>query len=77
MVTEQQAAHPDPAGVVIIGGCGRVGLPFGVALASRGRSVRLYDINTAAVQAVNAGRMPFTEEEVKTALDLLKKKVKK
>ena len=62
MVTEQQAAHPDPAGVVIIGGCGRVGLPFGVALASRGRSVRLYDINAAAVQAVNAGRMPFTEE---------------
>jgi UDP-N-acetyl-D-mannosaminuronic acid dehydrogenase len=62
MVTERQAAHPDPADVVIIGGCGRVGLPFGVALASRGRSVRLYDINAAAVHAVNAGQMPFTEE---------------
>ena len=61
MVTEQQAAHLGPADVVIIGGCGRVGLPFGVALASRGRSVRLYDMNAAAVQTVNAGRMPFTE----------------
>jgi UDP-N-acetyl-D-mannosaminuronic acid dehydrogenase len=62
MVTEQQAAHLDLADVVIIGGCGRVGLPLGVALASRSRSVRLYDINAAAVQTVNAGRMPFTEE---------------
>ena len=62
MVTEQQTARMYPADVVIIGGCGRVGLPFGVALASRGRSVRLYDVNAAAVQTVNAGLMPFTEE---------------
>jgi UDP-N-acetyl-D-mannosaminuronic acid dehydrogenase len=48
--------------VVVIGGCGRVGLPLGVALASRGLSVTLYDINTAAVEVVNTGRMPFTEE---------------
>jgi UDP-N-acetyl-D-mannosaminuronic acid dehydrogenase len=50
------------ADVVIIGGCGRVGLPFGIALASRGLSVRLYDINAAAVDMVNSGRMPFTED---------------
>lgn len=48
--------------VVIIGGCGRVGLPLGIALASRGLSVVLYDINAAAVETVNAGRMPFAEE---------------
>ena len=34
--------------VVIIGGCGRVGLPLGIAMASRGLQVALYDINAAA-----------------------------
>jgi UDP-N-acetyl-D-mannosaminuronic acid dehydrogenase len=48
--------------VVIIGGCGRVGLPLGVALASRGLSVVLYDINAAAVATVNRGVLPFAEE---------------
>jgi UDP-N-acetyl-D-mannosaminuronic acid dehydrogenase len=47
---------------VIVGGCGRVGLPLGVALASRGLSVILYDLNAAAVDTVNAGRVPFAEE---------------
>lgn len=50
------------ADVVIVGGCGRVGLPLGLALASRGLSVVLYDINPEAVEAVNASRMPFAEE---------------
>jgi UDP-N-acetyl-D-mannosaminuronic acid dehydrogenase len=49
------------ADVVIIGGCGRVGLPLGLALASRGLSVVLYDLDQEAVEAVNAARMPFTE----------------
>ncbi|HET6214046.1 MAG TPA: nucleotide sugar dehydrogenase [Micromonosporaceae bacterium] len=48
--------------VVIIGGCGRVGLPLGIALASRGLSVTLYDINEAATLVVNQGRLPFDEE---------------
>ena len=48
--------------VVIVGGCGRVGLPLGLALASRGLSVVLYDLNAAAVEQVNASRMPFAEE---------------
>jgi len=48
--------------VVIIGGCGRVGLPLGIALASRGLSVALYDINAAAVQTVASGALPFAEE---------------
>ena len=52
----------ETAGVVIIGGCGRVGLPFGIALASRGVTVRLYDLNETAVRTVNGGRMPFTED---------------
>ena len=48
--------------VVIIGGCGRVGLPLGIAMASRGLQVTLYDINAAAVAVVNEGRLPFDEE---------------
>jgi UDP-N-acetyl-D-mannosaminuronic acid dehydrogenase len=47
---------------VIFGGCGHVGLPLGIAFASRGRNVALYDVNAAAVEMVNAGRMPFREQ---------------
>ncbi len=50
------------ADVVIVGGCGRVGLPLGIALASRGKTVRLYDINAAAVERVNTGQLPFAEQ---------------
>ncbi|HEX6681398.1 MAG TPA: nucleotide sugar dehydrogenase [Candidatus Limnocylindrales bacterium] len=48
--------------VVIIGGCGRVGLPLGIAMASRGLSVTLFDINAAAVENVNKGLLPFMED---------------
>jgi UDP-N-acetyl-D-mannosaminuronic acid dehydrogenase len=48
--------------VCVVGGCGRVGLPLGIALAARGRSVVLYDIDAAAVDLVNAGTLPFAEE---------------
>jgi UDP-N-acetyl-D-mannosaminuronic acid dehydrogenase len=61
MITEHEVVPRFPADVVIIGGCGRVGLPFGIALASRGLAVRLYDLNEAAVRTVNEGRMPFGE----------------
>jgi UDP-N-acetyl-D-mannosaminuronic acid dehydrogenase len=47
---------------VIIGGCGRVGLPLGIALASRGLKVVLHDINAAAVDVVNSGTLPFDED---------------
>ena len=53
---------------VIIGGCGRVGLPLGIALASRGLSVTLYDINAAAVATVNDGVLPFAEDGAAAAL---------
>jgi UDP-N-acetyl-D-mannosaminuronic acid dehydrogenase len=60
VLANEAAAHE--ADVVIIGGCGRVGLPLGIALASRGMSVCLYDINSASTEIVNAGRLPFAEE---------------
>ncbi|MBF9134481.1 nucleotide sugar dehydrogenase [Plantactinospora sp. S1510] len=47
--------------VCVVGGCGRVGLPLGIALASRGLSVVLYDIDAAAVDRVNSGVLPFAE----------------
>jgi UDP-N-acetyl-D-mannosaminuronic acid dehydrogenase len=48
--------------VTIIGGCGHVGLPLGVALASEGVDVTAYDTDADAVAIVNSGNMPFLEE---------------
>lgn len=48
--------------LVIVGGCGRVGLPLGLAFADRGLSVGLYDLNATAVATVSGGTMPFQED---------------
>ncbi len=48
--------------IVIIGGCGHVGLPLGIAFASKGLKVCLYDLNPSAVNMVNDCRMPFAEK---------------
>ncbi|HEU5336558.1 MAG TPA: nucleotide sugar dehydrogenase [Terriglobales bacterium] len=48
--------------IVIVGGCGHVGLPLGIVLAGKGQhDVSLLDIDAAKVEAINAGRMPFLE----------------
>jgi UDP-N-acetyl-D-mannosaminuronic acid dehydrogenase len=47
--------------VVVIGGCGHVGLPLAIAFADRGARVCVYDINPAAVAQVSSGCMPFDE----------------
>ena len=47
--------------VVVIGGCGHVGLPLALAFADRGARVGIYDVSEAAVATVNSGRMPFAE----------------
>ncbi|HUY09485.1 MAG TPA: nucleotide sugar dehydrogenase [Candidatus Dormibacteraeota bacterium] len=47
--------------VAVIGGCGHVGLPLGLAFAQRGLQTAAYDINQAAVDMVCAGAMPFDE----------------
>jgi len=47
--------------VVVIGGCGHVGLPLAVAFASRGLRVGIFDISETAVARVNAATMPFAE----------------
>jgi UDP-N-acetyl-D-mannosaminuronic acid dehydrogenase len=47
--------------VVIIGGCGHVGLPLAIVLAKEGLRVGIYDVSDAAVKTVNAGQLPFDE----------------
>ncbi len=48
--------------VVIVGGCGHVGLPLGLVFASRGVNVTLLDIDQGKVEKVNRGEMPFLEQ---------------
>ncbi|HKM53163.1 MAG TPA: nucleotide sugar dehydrogenase, partial [Isosphaeraceae bacterium] len=50
----------EPA-VCIVGGCGHVGLPLGIALADAGVQVTLLGIDQDRVRRVTAGRMPFLE----------------
>lgn len=50
-----------PIDVVVVGGCGRVGLPLALAFADRGLQVGIFDINEQAVQLVNDGQLPFDE----------------
>jgi UDP-N-acetyl-D-mannosaminuronic acid dehydrogenase len=57
-----------PYDVTIVGGCGRVGLPLGLAFAARGMQVALYDVRPDAVDSVNEGRMPFREPGAPEAL---------
>jgi len=47
--------------VVVVGGCGHVGLPLGLAFADRGLDVALYDVAESAVATVTGGQMPFDE----------------
>jgi UDP-N-acetyl-D-mannosaminuronic acid dehydrogenase len=54
--------------VVVVGGCGHVGLPLGLALAAAGASVVLYDTSAAKVDLVNSGSMPFLETGAGEAL---------
>jgi len=48
--------------IAIIGGCGHVGLPLGMAFADRGLYVDLIDTSAERVDLVNRSRMPFKEE---------------
>ncbi len=47
--------------IVIVGGCGHVGLPLGVKFALAGADVRLIDCDSKKVETVNAGIFPFLE----------------
>lgn len=48
--------------VVVIGGCGHVGLPLAIALADRGLRTVAYDISEETTAQVNRGELPFLED---------------
>jgi UDP-N-acetyl-D-mannosaminuronic acid dehydrogenase len=54
--------------VVVVGGCGHVGLPLAVAFASRGLKVAIQDINAVAVATVGRGELPFLEKDAQPPL---------
>ncbi|HEY6971467.1 MAG TPA: nucleotide sugar dehydrogenase [Candidatus Angelobacter sp.] len=54
--------------IVIIGGCGHVGLPLGIVFANSGRNVVLLDIDKEKIGIVNSGRMPFMEKSAQEPL---------
>ncbi len=53
----------DSQSLVVVGGCGHVGLPLALAFADAGLDVVSYDINSSVVDLVNSGQMPFDEPE--------------
>ena len=55
--------------VVVVGGCGHVGLPLGLAFADRGLRTIAYDISDAAVKTVCEGLLPFHEDGAQAVLD--------
>lgn len=56
------------ASIVIVGGCGHVGLPLGLAFACENHKVTLLDNCAERIATVNAGRMPFFEEDAEPIL---------
>ena len=54
--------------VVVVGGCGHVGLPLALAFADRGLQVGVYDLDAIAVDMVSSGVMPFDEPGAPEAL---------
>jgi UDP-N-acetyl-D-mannosaminuronic acid dehydrogenase len=48
--------------LAIVGGCGHVGLPLGLAFARQGHAVDLLDTWAERVAQVNSARMPFHED---------------
>lgn len=55
--------------VGVIGGCGHVGLPLALLIASKQHRVLVYDVDAAAVAKVNGGQMPFAEDGAPALLE--------
>lgn len=60
--------------LVIVGGCGHVGLPLGLAFARKGHQVDLLDASAERVAQVNEGKMPFHEDDADLLLAQMVKK---
>jgi UDP-N-acetyl-D-mannosaminuronic acid dehydrogenase len=51
----------EPLDLVIVGGCGHVGLPLALSLAETGYRVGVNDIDAAKIESVRSGSVPFRE----------------
>jgi UDP-N-acetyl-D-mannosaminuronic acid dehydrogenase len=58
----------DPLDMVVVGGCGHVGLPLALSLADCGYRVGIDDIDAAKVEQVKAGNVPFLENGAEALL---------
>src|SRR3979409_762151 len=57
--------------MVIVGGCGHVGLPLALSLADWGYKVGINDIDAAKVEQVKSGHVPFLEKGAEALLKQL------
>lgn len=60
--------------LAIVGGCGHVGLPLGLAFARKGYQVDLLDTSAERVAQVNAAQMPFHEDDAEPLLKEVRQK---
>ena len=62
------------ADICVMGGGGHVGLPLSIVFASKGKKVRVFDINRKTIETVMSGQMPFMEKGAEPLLkDVLSK----
>jgi UDP-N-acetyl-D-mannosaminuronic acid dehydrogenase len=54
--------------ICVIGGAGHVGLPLSISMADAGMNVIVYDVNKRALDSINAGKMPFAENNAEEPL---------
>lgn len=59
---------PRDLDLVVVGGCGHVGLPLAIAFADAGLRVGIHDIDTVAVKLIQNGELPFHEEGAREVL---------
>jgi UDP-N-acetyl-D-mannosaminuronic acid dehydrogenase len=57
--------------LVIVGGCGHVGLPLALSLAETGYRVGVNDIDAAKIESVKDGHVPFRENGARELLSTL------
>jgi len=63
--------EPHPLDVVVVGGCGHVGLPLALSLADCGYKVGIDDIDGVKIEQVRAGSVPFLENGAEELLKRL------
>jgi len=54
-------AAMDPLDLVVVGGCGHVGLPLALSLADSGYRVGIDDIDAAKIEQVKSGSVPSSK----------------